>query len=208
MLNGMSELPKVYLIGGAPGVGKSTLGRELATRIGQTSLSADDLLVAAKGVTTAQSHPGLHVMSRLPYPEYFATSSVEQLKADATIQHDAMWPAIESVVRAHSKSGPPIVIDGWFMRPNRVAALDLANVRSLWLVAAPGVLAEREALNVEFWGRSSDPTRMRANFVARSLWYNDLIQREATTLGLRVLVQNGQASPSELCTCALANQDG
>ena len=204
----MADSPTVYLIGGAPGVGKSTLGRELATRIGATSPSADDLMIAAKGATTVQSHPGLHVMSRLPYPEYFTMSSVEQLKADATIQHDAMWPAIESVVQAHSKWGPRVVIDGWFMRPHRVAALCLPNVRSLWLVADPGVLADREALNIQFWGRSADPERMRANFLARSLWYNELIQEEARTLGLRILVQDGQVSPSELCTRALANENG
>jgi 2-phosphoglycerate kinase len=204
----MDESPNVYLIGGAPGVGKTTLGRELANRIGATSLSADDLLLAAKGVTTAQSHPGLHVMSRLPYLEYFTTSSVEQLKADATLQHDAMWPAIEGVVRAHSQWGPRVVLDGWFLRPHRVAALGLANVRSLWLVAGAGVLAEREALNLEFWGRSADPERMRANFLARSLWYNDLIREEARTLGLRILVQDGQVSASELCTRALANEGG
>jgi hypothetical protein len=139
----MADLPKVYLIGGAPGVGKSTFGRELATRIGATSLSADDLMIAAKGATTAQSHPGLHIMSRVPSPEYFTTSSVEQLKADATI-----------------------------------------------------------------WGRSADPERMRANFLARSLWYNELIQEEAGALGLRILVQDGQVSPNELCARALANEDG
>src|SRR3954464_15054456 len=94
----MADSFAVYLIGGAPGVGKSTLGRELAARIGAASLSADDLMIAAKRITTAQSHPGLHIMSRLPYAEYFTTSSVEQLKADAILQHDAVWPAIESVV--------------------------------------------------------------------------------------------------------------
>ena len=204
----MADLPKVYLIGGAPGVGKSTLGREIAARLAATSLSADDLMIAAKGATTPQSHPGLHIMSRLPYPEYFTTSSVEQLKADATIQHDAMWPAIASVIQAHSKWGPAVVIDGWFMRPHRVAALGLANVRSLWLVADPGVLAEREALNVEFWRSSADPERMRNNFLARSLWYNELIQEEARALGLRILLQDGQVSPGELCTRALENEDG
>jgi|SRR5262245_13362453 len=204
----MIDSHKVYLIGGAPGVGKSTLGRELATRIGATSLSADDLLIAAKGATTAESHPGLHITSRLPSPEYFTLSSVEQLKADATIQHDAMWPAIESVIRAHSKWGPPVVIDGWFMRPRRVAALGIGNVRSLWLVADHNILAEREARNLTFWHSSADPDRMRANFLARSLWFNDLIRQEALAFGLPILLQDGRASPSELCTRAIENEGG
>ena len=146
--------PGVFLIGGAPGVGKTTLGRALATRVDATSLTADDLLTAAKAVTTPNSHPGLHVMTAVNSIEYFTTSSVDQLTADATVQHEAIWPAIEKVIRKRAAWGPPIVIDGWFLRPPKVAELDLERVISFWLVAEPAVLEERERRNVEFFGRS------------------------------------------------------
>ena len=119
------------------------MGRALAARLDATSLSIDDLLTAAKAVTTARSHPGLHVMSVLNHIEYFTTRSVDQLKADATVQHEATWPAIEKVIRNHATWGSPIVIDGWALRPKRVAELDLGNVTSLWLVAEASVLEER-----------------------------------------------------------------
>jgi adenylate kinase family enzyme len=91
--------PSVLLIGGAPGAGKTTLGRALAARLDATSLTADDLLTAAKAVTTPNSHPGLHVMTAVNSIEYFTTTSVDQLTADATVQHEATWPAIEKVIR-------------------------------------------------------------------------------------------------------------
>ncbi len=157
----MTEEFKVVLIGGAPGVGKTTLGRALAARLDTTSLSVDDLLTAAKSVTTHLSHPGLHVMGTMNYIEYFTTSSVAQLKADADLQHEAAWPAIEKVIRNHTTWGPRIVIDGWALRPKNVSRLDLRNVISFWLVADSSVLEERERKNFD-WLRKSPESRPHA----------------------------------------------
>lgn len=201
-------MPIVVLIGGAPGAGKSTLGRALAARVDAASLTADDLLTAAQGVTTPESHPGLHVMVHRDSIEYFTTSSLAQLIEDATFQHEATWPAIEAVIRRHARWGPRIVIDGWALRPDKAAALRLANVLSLWLVVTPSVLEDRERANAEYFGRSRDPERMLQNFLGRSLWYNDLIQEQATALGLDVLRQDGRASLETLCSEAMERIGG
>lgn len=145
---------EVFLVGGAPGAGKTTLGSALAARLGITSLSIDDLVIAAQAVTTPETHPGLHVMRKVPHLEYFTNSSVDQLKADATLQQEATWPFIERVVRRHAMWGPSIVIDGWYLRPCRVAQLKLRNVWSGWIVAidhSPG-------------GTRKDQYRMDAGF--------------------------------------------
>ena len=201
------EHARVLLIGGAPGVGKTTLGRSLAIRLGITSLTIDDLLTAAKAVTTPGSHPGLHVMQGLNYIEYFTGSSLERLQADATRQHEAAWPAVEKVIRNHASWGSPVVIDGWALDPRRVAQLDLNSVMSFWLVAGPGVLEERERRNIAFTRDSPDPERMLKNFLARSLWYNQLIKEQAGELQLNVLEQNGELSTDELCRMVLEKLD-
>ena len=118
----------VFLIGGAPGAGKTTLGSALAARLGISSLSIDDLKRAAQAITTPETHPKLHIMNKVPSLEYYTNTSVDQLKADATMQHEAVWPMVKQVVRAHARSGSPIVIDGWYLRPNWVAQLKLKNV--------------------------------------------------------------------------------
>ena len=200
--------PAVILIGGAPGVGKTTLGIALAARLSFASLSIDDLMSAAQAVTTPETHPELHIMRTLPYLDYFTNTSVDQLKADAEVQHAATWPIVERVIRKHAAAGPGIAIDGWHLRPRRVAGLDLENVRSVWLVAAPSVLESRERSNPDWLRDSADPERMLQNFLARSLWYNDLIKNEAGEAGMNVLVQSGAASVDQLCTAAVAKVAG
>ncbi len=194
---------KVYLIGGAPGAGKSTLGAALATRLGVTSLSIDDLVIAAQAVTTPETHPGLHFMRKVPYFEYFTNSPVDQLKADATLQHEATWPLVERVVRKHVAWGPGIVIDGWHMRPSMVSQLNLDNVWSGWIVASSVVFEERERKNSGWLKDSSDPERMLENFLARSHWYNDLIKQQATELQMNILPQTGETSVDQLCEMVL-----
>jgi len=189
---------KVILIGGAPGTGKTTLGSALAVRLGTTSLSIDDLLTAAMAVTTLESHPGLHIMRGAPYQEYFTNSSLEQLKTDATAQHEAAWPLVKRVVRKHAAWGSAIVIDGWHLRPDKVAQLGSDAVQSAWIVAEESVLEERERKNANWLRGSSDPEKMLENFLARSLWYNELIREQATELQMNILPQDGERTVEEL----------
>lgn len=197
-------IPKVILIGGTSGAGKSTLGKALAHRLDRTSLSVDDLMTAAQVATTAESHPGLHVMKRLPSLEYFTTTPVEQLRADANIQHEATRVIVSEIIRRHVDWGSPIVMDGWHMRPQWVSELDSNNLASFWLVANPDVLETRERANTDWLSGSSDPERMLGNFLGRSLWYNDLIRAEATAQNMNVLHQDGTVTVDLLCEQVLS----
>ena len=141
------------------------------------------------------------------FADYFIATTVKQLVADASAQHQAVWPAIERVIRARAAERSPIVIDGWFLRPEKVAALDIGNVTSFWLVADSTVFEERERNNVEVFSRSSDPERMLQNFLGRSRWHNDLIGQEAKRLNLKILRQDGNVSVDALCAIAMKQLD-
>jgi len=191
---------KVILIGGPPCAGKTTLGRELAIRLGITSLTIDDLMIATRAITNPESHPDLHLMTAGDHVNYFTSNIPEILIDHADRQHRASWTAVEKVIRSHSADwGSQIVIDGWAMRPSWIADLKLGNVMSFWLKLDPSVLEERERRNTDFFGKSSDPDRMLENFLARSLWYNDLIRDEAAENGINILRQPGDRSVDDLC---------
>jgi 2-phosphoglycerate kinase len=189
----------VYLIGGAPGAGKTTLGMALAARLGIKSLTIDDLVTAGIAVTSPDTHPGLHRMRQTPYLEYYTTSSIDRLIADAIARHEASWPMVEAVVRKYANRNSAIVIDGWHLRPDWVAQMELTNIWSGWIVTSAGVLEEREKKNVEWMKGSSNPEKMFRNFLARSLWYNDLIEAQAAKHQMEVLSQTGSTSVEEFC---------
>lgn len=188
----------VILIGGPPGAGKSTLGRALASHLGYSSLTADDLLVAEGALTTEESHPAFHLMSEIGHVRYFTEMPVEKLIADALGQEEAMWKVIERVIRSHVNNGAPVVIDWWLLRPVSVADLDEDRLCSVWLHIDPDALWTRERANTDWMKASSAPDRMLANFMHRSLWRNDLVFTEAADLGLPLLDLTGDESVEDL----------
>ena len=164
--------PRVILIGGAPMSGKTTVAHMLATKLGYGCLSTDDLGEAIRAVTTKDAHPHLHPMDGYDYREYFVTRSPAALIADISMEHHAMWPAVQSVIRKHATWGEPIVIEGWSLWPERVTQLRLPSVHALWFVANEETLHERMVKAVEFYGGASDEEAMMRHYLARSFWYN------------------------------------
>lgn len=196
--------PGVFLIGGPPGAGKTTLGCALAARIGGSSVTIDDLMTVAQTATTRESHPDLYLMPDGAYLEYFTNSSLETMQAGAERQHAAVWPFVTGLIEKHfGWTTRPIVIDGWHLRPHRVAKLNNDAIHACWIHIAPEVLEARERKNVDFLEGSSDSERMFQNFLARSLWFNDLMRAEATRFGMTVLTQDGAQSVDELCSAVL-----
>ncbi len=196
---------KLILIGGAPGAGKTTLGQALAVKLGVTSLTIDDLVTAVVAVTTPETHPGIHALRKGPHTDYFTNSSVDELIADATLRHEASWPMVQQLIQKYTKQKRGIVIDGWHMRPEWVAELQLENVWAGWLVIDPNVLEARERRNEAWLKGSADPKRMFRNFMGRSLWYNNLIKAQAEALQMNILYQDGTKSVEELCQLVLAD---
>lgn len=187
----MSHIP-VILIGGPPGAGKSTLGRAVAAKLGYASLTVDDILVAARALTTKESHPEFHQMSGGGHVSYFTEGPKEKLVSDSLAQEEAMWPVLDRIISFHVTTASPVVIDWWLLRPRDVAGLGKDQVASVWLHIDPEKLWERERQNTDWMQGSLDQNRMLDNFMHRSLWRNELVAAEAAELGLTVLRLTGR----------------
>jgi len=193
-----AEDPQVILIGGAPGVGKSTLGRAVAAVLGASSVTLDDVLIALRAVTTPESHPELHPMrSAGGHVPYFTEGSPELLIEDAIAQEEAVWPMIEAITAVYIARQAPLVLDWWLLPPTSVASLE-DGVVSVWLHLDPEVLWQRERRNSDFLAGSTDPERMLAHFMNRSLWRNELVAVEAERMGLPLLRLDGSEHVDDL----------
>jgi len=175
---------RVILIGGAPMAGKTTVAYRLAATLGYGCLSTDDLGEALRAVTTKDSHPHLHPMEGYDYREYYVTRPLEALIADVSLEHQAMWPAIQRVIHKHATWGAPIVIEGWSLWPEWVIQLRLPSVRALWLVAHEETLRDRMGKARAFYGGASDEEAMRQQYLARSFWYNARLKEAVNTFAL------------------------
>jgi hypothetical protein len=66
-----------------------------------------------RAVTTVASHPKIHAMTEIYYREYYIQNTAETMCSHALDAQRAIWPAIESIARARSSWGSPVVVEGW-----------------------------------------------------------------------------------------------
>ncbi|HAL46347.1 MAG: hypothetical protein FI707_07145 [SAR202 cluster bacterium] len=194
---------KVILLGGAPFSGKSTVGRLIAAELGYGYASTDDIGQALRAVTAPESHSALHSMAGWAHTEYYISRPLDALMSDARRYHEAMWPAIEAVVRAHAAWGHPAVVEGWALWPERVATLGLPNVSSLWLIGDDRILEARIRADSDHHAGASDEEAMMRAYVARNVAYNSTLAEAVATLGLPAIHVDDQMSPKELCDACL-----
>ena len=177
----------VILIGGAPLVGKTVVGRKLAVRFEYGCLSADDLADGIIAVTNSQTHPHLHSLEFKDHRRYFMTHTVARMVTDARYRHEACWPALKSVIMKHAGGYEPLVIEGWGLLPDKVAQLDEAGIKSLWLTAEREGFEQRVRGQSEFFDETAMKDHFMRQFIERSVRYNDEIRQEAESNHLPVV---------------------
>lgn len=195
--------PSVIFIGGTPFSGKSTVARMITSRLGYGCLSTDDIGKALGVITTSQTHPALHPMRDLDYREYYIASAAENLILDAKDQHEAMWPAIETIAKSHADWAEPTVIEGWALLPEKIAELCLNEVESIWLIPDEDLLRSRVRANTDFYRGASNENLMIEKYLSRSLWHNNLIRTQCEQLNLKIVNVNSKTTRDELCDACM-----
>ncbi len=189
--------PRVVLVGGAPGAGKTTLARALAERMGRPTHSFDHVVTAIRAVTTRETHPAFHA-ARSSHVEYFTETEPARLIQDALELEQACWPAVEKICALSRAAQTELVMDWWLLPPSSLAATEVPGLTGVWIEIDGGALEERERANQSFFAPSSDPDLMFEHFIARSRWANEHYPRQARELGFRVLEQPGDRPTAHL----------
>jgi len=132
----LHELPACHSYRCAPMSGKTTVAYRLAAILGYGCLSTDDLGEAIRAVTTKDSHPHLHPMDGYGLQRILWHPLARRTYSRVSLEHRALWPAVERVIRKHATWGAPSVIEGWSLWPERVTQLRAAQ-RALAVVRGP-----------------------------------------------------------------------
>lgn len=115
------EVPdwRVLVVGGASGMGKTRVSRELARRYGVPVVELDDVVEALLAVTRPEHLPEVHYWRTHPEAANRAPESVVERQIAVA---RALVPAVEAVVANHVETDTPVIIEGDYALPALAAA--------------------------------------------------------------------------------------
>ncbi len=120
----------VLFIGGASGIGKSSIAYEIARFYGVNVLEVDDIQLSIKEVTTKESYPVIHYMeSGVNWNDIGIDGNVRWLIGVSK----EMIPALKALVNRHLEDNVPIIIEGDFIDPEFTISFKHPEVKSIFV---------------------------------------------------------------------------
>jgi 2-phosphoglycerate kinase len=107
---------QVLLLGGASGVGKSSLSYPLARHYDINLTEIDDIQVALTKLTTPEQQPLLHFW-RTNWDEFSSWSDEQHLSHFIQVSREVFQPALEAVIANHLETNRPVILEGDFILP-------------------------------------------------------------------------------------------
>jgi predicted ATPase len=128
MLN-RSKAPHVYLIGGAPRTGKSTLARQLTQHWTTQFTSTDAIRTQLRQTITSSAEPDLYYLDSLNADETnmarLMRDHTKDIIAAAERESAVVWQTVEPFIRSNVSAGRSILVEGVAILPHLVAALNI-----------------------------------------------------------------------------------
>ncbi len=120
----------VLFIGGASGMGKSSVAYELARFYKVNVIEVDDICQAVKAMTTKEILPAIHYWSSgIDWMDIGVSGNVKWL-IDVSKE---MIPGIKAIVENHIESGVPVIIEGDFIHPELTVSFENPKVKSVYI---------------------------------------------------------------------------
>lgn len=120
----------VLLIGGASGMGKSSVAYELAHFYNVNVMEIDDICQAVKAMTTREILPAIHYWSTgINWMDIGVSGNVKWL-IDISKE---MIPGLKAIVDNHIEADVPVIIEGDFMHPEFVVSFENPKVKSIYI---------------------------------------------------------------------------
>lgn len=189
----------VLLIGGASGVGKTSISYRLAHHYGVGLTEVDDFQVVLEHMTTSEQYPVLHYW-RTHFDEAMRMDDAQKL--DYTLRYaTVMGHALERVIANHLESHTPLVLDGDFILPALAVQPNYGEMAAHGQVQAIFVYEADEAqIGANYRVREGQDQPGRA----RTSWhYSEWLRHEAERLRVPTLAARPWATVFERAVALL-----
>ena len=170
----------VLLLGGASGVGKTTLAYQLADHYGAGVIEIDDFEAALLTLTTPEQAPLLHLW-RTNWDDFRAFTDEQHVEHFVEVSRSVYQPALRSVIANRLDGGRRVIIEGDYVLPELQPPGDLSEasdgrVRAVFLL-------ENDAAQIatNFQSREGGDQSFRAH---TSWLKNEWIREQCTRLGI------------------------
>ncbi|WMJ90436.1 hypothetical protein [Anaerocolumna sp. MB42-C2] len=157
----------VLFIGGASGIGKSTIAYEIARYYGVNVLEVDDVHLSVETVTTKESFPAIH---------YWDTgANWMDIGVDGNVNwlidvSKEMIPVLKELVNRHIEDKVPVIIEGDFIYPEFTISFHNPEVKSIFVNESD----INQILQNYLARESGDPQHYRAKIsIAYGKWIAD-----------------------------------
>ncbi|WP_405662629.1 AAA family ATPase [Streptomyces sp. NBC_01166] len=196
---------RVVLIGGTSNVGKSTVARAVADRLGFECLSTDKL---ARHPGRPWRTPEWEVPPHVA--EHYGTLTVDELIRSVLDHYERLWPRIEELITARAAeggTGTGLVLEGSALLPVPVAELEVRRTAAVWLTADDAVVRARVRTAGRYETATAAEQHLMDQFLARTGRYQELMLDAVDRLGLDRVDTGAGRSVAESADSVLAAVD-
>jgi 2-phosphoglycerate kinase len=174
----------VLLLGGASGVGKSSVSYRLARHFDVGITEVDDFQVILECMTTPEQQPVLHFWRTHPDP---GSLSAEEIVTQGIAVGEVMSPALAAVIANHLEAQTPVLLEGDFIHPALAAQADFGGIANHGRVQAI-FLYEAEEAQIARNFLQREPEQGPQTTRARVSWlYGQWLQEQAQQYSLPAL---------------------
>ena len=128
----------IYLLGGPPRVGKSTISRTITEKHGINVVSTDSLGAVLENVLNPEAEPGLFIVSRLNEMtvddriNLMAKNPIERINYQIE-ENRAVWKAVTPFIQREKEEGRDVMVEGVAILPELVSQLEDVTCRVVFI---------------------------------------------------------------------------
>jgi 2-phosphoglycerate kinase len=172
---------QILLLGGASGVGKTSVSYRLAHHLGIGLTEVDDFQVVLEKLTTPEQLPLLHFW-RTHRSEYSRWTEEAQLAHFIRVCAEIFSPALEAVIANHLETSTPVVLEGDFILPALATLPRYEDIPANGRVKAMFIYEDDEAQIARNYGTREGTEQPKR---ARSSWlFGQWLRQECARLAI------------------------